>query len=287
MANGALVWDKIGDRLYETGTRDVALYVYNAASPSDPYPQGVAWNGVTGVTESPSGAEPTDLWADDIKYATMRSTEQLGGTISAYMYPDEWMECDGSKAIAAGVDVGMQTRKQFGLAYITRIGNDTELNDHAEKLHLIYGCTAKPASRDYKTVNDSPEAITFSWEFTTNPIEVGAGFKPTSIITIDSTKVNAALYASFKTVIYGGPASQARLPLPSEVLDYFGSLFHYVYEEVEAAPDDWAVTYINYYTRVGEEGSYAYIPVPAAAKVEDIPSFASDTFYKRTITTNS
>ena len=286
----ALVWDKISERLYETGDKQVALYVYGTEyTPSGgnktPYGKGVAWNGITAITESPSGADATDLWADDIKYATLRSTEQLGGTIEAYMYPDEWMECDGSKALAAGVYAGQQSRKQFGLAYATTIGNDTELNDHGEKLHLIYGATASPSQRSYSTINDSPDAITFSWEFTTNSIEIGEGFKPTSIITIDSTKVNPALYAAFKERIFGNATYQPHLPLPADVLDFFGSLFHYTYTLVAEAPDDWAVSYINYYTRVGEEGSYTYVPVPAAQKVADIPTFAANTYYYRTITT--
>lgn len=285
MAAGALKWDELGHRLYETGDKNVALYVYDTSGITGtyetPYPQGVAWSGVTAITESPSGADATDLWADDIKYATMRSTEQLGGTIEAYMYPDEWMECDGSKAIAAGVNVGMQTRKQFGLAYITTVGNDTELNDHGEKLHLIYGATANPSQRSYSTINDSPEAITFSWEFTTNPVEVGEGYKPTSIITIDSTKVNAALYAAFKLKIYGDPSTQAHLPLPAQVLSYFGTNVQYVYTEVSSEPDDWDTTYVNYYTRSGTVGAYTYTAVPVQTTAPDFDT--TGPYYKRSI----
>lgn len=189
----ALVWDRDSERLYETGIKNVALFV---VKDDGTYNNGVAWNGVTGVTESPSGAEATDLWADDRKYATLRSAEQLGGTITAYMYPKEWEICDGSAEPTDGLHFGQQARRKFALAYITTQGNDTELNDYGERLHLLYGATASPSERAYATINDSPEAIEFSWEFETTPIDVaitsGSGqsevttkYKPLSLITID------------------------------------------------------------------------------------------------------
>lgn len=276
----ALIWDKVGERFYETGDKNVALFVYDSTDTSDPYPKGVAWNGVTAITESPSGAEATDLWADDIKYATMRSAEQFGGTIEAYTYPEEFEQCDGSAQIATGVSIGQQSRKQFGLAYITTMGNDTELNDYGEKLHLVYGATASPSERSYATINDSPEAITFSWEFETTPVEVGTGYKPTSLITIDSKKVNQALYDSFKQIVYGSVSADARLPLPSEVLEFFGTNVQYTYTEVTTEPANWSTTYVNYYTRSGSAGNYVYTPVPAAATA---PTFASGTYYSRSI----
>lgn len=223
----ALVWDAEIDRRYETGDKHVALYVYDNTDPTKPYPHGVAWNGITAITESPSGAEANDLWADDMKYATMRSAEQFGGTIEAYTYPDEWMDCDGTKSLATGVYVGQQSRKQFGLAYITTVGNAAEGNEAGEKLHLIYAATASPSERSYQTINDSPEAITFSWEFETNPIEVGGAYKPTSCITIDTSKFKTdttlmTKYQSFKKKVFGDANTDPYLPLPAEVIQDFG-----------------------------------------------------------------
>lgn len=229
-----LQWDQAGERLYQTGDKNMALYVFNSTtktigSHTTNYYAGVAWNGITAVTESPSGAEPTDLWADDTKYATMRSAEQFGGTIEAYTYPDEWEQCDGSVTTDGGVTIGQQGRRAFGLAYVTTIGNDTELNDHGEKLHLVYNATANPSERSYATINDSPEAITFSWEFTTTPIDVDAtgNYKKTSLLTIDSTRVDAEKYAAFKDIVFGKDASggaegnEAYLPLPADVIAFF------------------------------------------------------------------
>ena len=188
-----LTWDNSGERLYETGVRNGVLY----PMANNAYTKGVAWNGLTAVTESPSGAEETALWADDIKYLSLRSAEEFGGTIEAYTYPDEWAECDGSATLTTGVTIGQQPRKTFGLCYRTVLGNDTDLEAHGYKLHLIYGCTASPSERAYQTINDSPEAITFSWEFTTVPVKftVGEGDNAvsytTSCVTIDSTKADA------------------------------------------------------------------------------------------------
>ena len=209
-----LVWDKTGERLYETGVKQGALYVQDSTGA---YPKGVAWNGLTTVTESPSGAEATPLYADDIKYLNLMSTEELGGTIEAYTYPDEWAECDGSAAIATGVYIGQQPRKTFGMCYRTTLGNDVENNAYGYKLHLIYGALAAPSEKAYATINDSPEAITFSWEFSTTPVNV-EGFKPTANIVIDSTKVEPAKLAALEAVLYGDTETEARLPLPDEVV---------------------------------------------------------------------
>ena len=208
-----LIWDNTGERLYETGVKQAALYVQSAGGT---YPKGVAWNGITAVTESPSGAEATALYADDIKYLSLISAEEFGATIEAYTYPDEFAECDGSASIATGVVIGQQKRKAFGLAYKTTLGNDVDNNDYGYKLHLIYGALAAPSEKAYATINDSPEAITFSWEVTTTPVSV-AGYKPTAIVTIDSTKADKTKLAALETILYGTDEVEARLPLPDEV----------------------------------------------------------------------
>lgn len=223
-----LTWDQVGERLYETGVKNGVLYVYDATKDNGEgaakggYGTGVAWNGLTAVTESPSGAEATPLYADDIKYLNLLSNEEFGATIEAYTYPDEFMECDGSKSIATGVYVGQQARKTFGLCYKTTLGNDTENNDYGYKLHLIYGCLAAPSEKAYATINDSPEAITFSWEVTTTPVEVGTGFKPTACITIDSTKCEASKLAALEAMLFGGDDSEPTLPLPAKVIEIMG-----------------------------------------------------------------
>lgn len=210
-----LVWDKSGERLYETGVKQGVLYVQDTAGT---YPKGVAWNGLTAVTESPSGAEATALYADDIKYVNLVSAEELGGTIEAYMYPDEFAECDGSVALTPGMYIGQQDRKTFGLCYRTTLGNDTDSNNHGYKLHIIYGALAAPSEKAYATINDSPEAITFSWEFKTTPVNV-TGHKPTASIVIDSTKVDAEKLAALEKILYGDDTGDGpRLPLPDEVL---------------------------------------------------------------------
>ena len=213
-----LVWDKTGERYYETGVKNGVLYVQNAGA----YPKGVAWNGLTAVTESPSGAEATALYADDIKYLNLMSNEEFGATIEAYTYPDEFAACDGSAALTDGVMLGQQKRSTFGLCYRTTLGNDTDGNDYGYKLHLIYGCLAAPSEKAYATINDSPEAITFSWEVTTTPVDAGTGFKPTSCITIDSTKVGAEGMKKLEDVLYGTDEVEARLPLPTEILTILG-----------------------------------------------------------------
>ena len=266
-----LEWDKTSERMFETGTKKGVLYVYDASKTGvgeHVYSPGVAWNGLTGVTESPSGAEATSLYADDIKYLNLYSAEELGATINAYMYPDEFAICDGSAGVqilapafsttatyevgdevsynganykcktaisTAGawdaskwtlmpsvtpMMIGQQERKTFGLCYRTAIGNDTDGQDHGYKLHLLYGCKASPSERSYETVNDSPSAITFSWTITTTPVNCvvnGVTYKPTALITIDSTKCTAAGLAALEAALYGTQSNDAYLPLPSEV----------------------------------------------------------------------
>lgn len=212
-----LVWDQAGERLYETGTDHGVVYPQNDAGA---YPQGYAWNGLTAVTESPSGAEPTDLYADNIKYLSIRSAEEFGATIEAYTYPDEFAVLDGSAQPVDGVFIGQQTRKAFGLSYRTRLGNDIKFEDFGYKLHLVYGCTVSPSEKAYQTINDSPEAITFSWEMTTTPVAV-TGYKPTSVVTIDSSKFTTEAQKGYledlEDVLYGTESAEARLPLPDEV----------------------------------------------------------------------
>ena len=211
-----LVCDESGKRIYETGVQKGVLYVQDEGGT---YPKGVAWNGLTAVTESPSGAEATPLYADDIKYLELRSAEEFGATIEAYTYPEEFEACDGSASLAKGVSIGQQDRKAFGLCYRTVVGNDVQGNSHGYKLHLIYGAVASPSEKAYATVNDSPEAVTFSWEITTTPVEI-EGFKPTASITIDSTKVNSEQLAALEKKLYG-EEGEAQLPLPSEVKTIF------------------------------------------------------------------
>lgn len=215
-----LVWDLTGERLYETGVKNGVLYPMTDAGA---YDAGVAWNGLTAVTESPSGAEATALYADDMKYLNLYSAEELGGTIEAYMYPPEFAKCNGEEEFASGVTIGQQKRSAFGLCYRTVVGNDVSSNDYGYKLHLIYGAMASPSERAYASVNDSPEAITFSWEFTTTPVAVD-GFKPTSLITIDSTKLDEAgkaKLAELETMLYGGDDAEPTLPLPNAIKALF------------------------------------------------------------------
>lgn len=208
-----LVWDATGERLYETGVNNGVLY---PQSTDGTYPKGVAWNGLTAVTESPSGAEATPLYADNIKYLNLMSVEEFGATIEAYTYPDEFSECNGEAELATGVSIGQQKRKTFGMSYKTVVGNDVDGNNHGYKLHIIYGAIAAPSEKAYATINDSPEAITFSWEVTTTPVSVD-GFEPTASITIDSTKVDSSKLTALETILYGSESEEARLPLPNEI----------------------------------------------------------------------
>ena len=237
-----LTWDDPGLRTYETGTKKGVLYLINQETKK--YDSGYAWNGLTSVTESPSGAESNPLYADDIKYLDLRSAEEFGATVEAFTYPDKFAECDGSVSLANGVYAGQQRRKPFGLCYRSTLGNDTELDSYGYKLHLIYNATASPSERAYQTVNDSPEAITFSWEITTTPVpftrtittgegadavtttetivgEDGKELKPTACITIDSTKVDKVKLAALEARLYGSDNSEPELPLPGEIYDMF------------------------------------------------------------------
>lgn len=216
-----LVWDKTGERLYETGVNQGVLYLQGAEGT---YDNGVAWNGLTAVTESPSGAEATPIFADNMKYLNLMSAEEFGATIEAYTYPDEFAACDGSASIAEGVTIGQQNRKTFGMCYKTILGNDVDGNDHGYKLHIIYGASASPSEKGYTTVNDSPEAITFSWEVTTTPVNV-TGFKPTAQLVIDSTKADNLKLKALEEILYGKDPTEPdgddgvapRLPLPDEI----------------------------------------------------------------------
>lgn len=219
-----IVWDKTGEKFYETGVDHGVLYpIQNDGS----FDNGVAWNGLSNISQSPSGAEATAIWADNIKYLNLLSAEQFGATVEAYTYPDEFAECDGSKAVATGVYAGQQTRKKFGLCYRTRIGNDVDGTDHGYKLHLVYNCLAAPSEKAYQTINDSPEAISFSWTISTEPVTVTevSNIKPTATLEIDSTKTDATKLATLEAILYGtkgdgGSAdTPARLPFPDEVIE--------------------------------------------------------------------
>ena len=209
-----IIWDNVGEKLYETGVKNGVLYTLEGGV----YTKGVAWNGLTAVTESPSGAEPTNLYADDIKYISLYSAEEFGATIEAYTYPEEFAICDGSATIADGVYIGQQARKPFGLAYKTTIGNDNDGAGYGYKLHLLYGCMASPSEKSYSTINDSPEAITFSWELTTTPVNV-EGHKPTACVTIDSTKCDKSKLTALEEILFGTESVDARMPMPNEIAE--------------------------------------------------------------------
>lgn len=213
-----ITWDKSGERYYETGVKRGVLYVMDKGA----YGNGVAWNGLTAVTESPSGAEASPMYADDIKYLNLYSAEEFAATVEAYTYPDEFAECDGSAEIAPGVTIGQQKRKTFGMCYTTVLGNDTDGNDYGYKIHIIYGANAAPSEKAYATINDSPEAITFSWELSTTPVEV-AGHKPTASLTIDSTKTTPEKMKAIEDILYGTESQEPRLPLPSEIAEVLKS----------------------------------------------------------------
>ena len=208
-----IVWDAVGEHIFETGVRNGVLYLKDSEGA---YNKGVAWNGLTSVSESPEGAEATDLYADDIKYLSLMSAENFKATIEAYTYPVEFEECDGSATIAKGVVIGQQSRKPFGLCYRTSIGNDTDGNEHGYKLHIVYGCQASPSEKQYSTINDSPDAVTFSWEVSTTPVNVN-GKKPTATLIIDSTKADKAKLTALEAILYGAESTEPRLPLPDEI----------------------------------------------------------------------
>lgn len=223
-----LVWDASGERFYETGTKKGVLYPQVGTS----YPKGVAWNGLTAVTESPEGAEATAIYADDIKYLNLRSVEDYGATIEAYMYPDEFAECNGEAVLMEGVTIGQQPRKPFGFSWVTTVGNDTEYEDYGYKIHLVWGATVSPSEKAYQTINDSPEPINFSWEIDTVPVEV-PGHKPTANMEIDVTKVGETAAKALEDILYGTENTQPRLPLPAEVLSILqGAIAAYTYSKV-------------------------------------------------------
>ncbi|WP_347256074.1 hypothetical protein [Anaerostipes sp. PC18] len=213
-----LVWDKTGEKTYETGVSQGVLYPQTSEGT---YPKGVAWNGLTSVTESPSGAEASPLYADNIKYLNLMSAEEFGATIEAYVYPEEFGECDGSAEIAPGVTIGQQSRKPFGVSYKTTLGNDTEGDKYGYKIHIIYGAMAAPSEKGYGTVNDSPESVIFSWELTTTPVVVD-GYDPTATVVVNSTKTDAAKMKALEDILYGSTETEPRLPLPDEIADIVG-----------------------------------------------------------------
>jgi hypothetical protein len=215
----ALVWDLVGERFYETGVDHGVLYIPDTTGV---YSTGVAWNGLTTVTESPSGAEPNAQYADNIKYLNLISVEEFGATVDAFTYPPEFQQFDGLGVPAPGVVVGQQPRKTFGLSYRTRVGNDSVGDAYGYKLHLVYGCIATPSEKAYNTINDSPEAIAFSWTISTTPVPV-TGFKPTALIVVDSAEVDSTALSSLEDLLYGGDAAEASLPLPDDVLALFGT----------------------------------------------------------------
>lgn len=251
-----LVWDQTGEKLYETGVKNAVLYPVSGST----YGNGVAWNGITAITESPSGAESTALYADDIKYLNLISAEEFGGTIEAYMYPDEFKQCDGSADIATGVVIGQQDRKSFGLCYRTTLGNDTTSNAYGYKLHIVYGALASPSEKGYSTINDSPDAITFSWEFKTTPVNV-TGHKPTALVTIDSTKCDPDKLALLEAKLYGADDTVAY---------------------TEFTGESFAVG-VTYYERTGagtSESPYVYTPT------EDQTKQVGKTYYTKSVTPN-
>ena len=210
-----LIWDEVGQRFFETGVKNGVLYVQDD---DGSYKNGVVWNGLTAVTESPSGAEETPLYADDVKYLTLRSAEEFGATVEAYTYPEEFEQCDGSASIANGVTIGQQARRAFGLCYRTSVGNDIQGQNFSYKLHLIYGCTVAPSEKSYSTINDNPEAITFSWELSTVPVPVD-GFSPTASLVIDASKVDEGKMQQLEDALFGNESSEATLLLPNQIME--------------------------------------------------------------------
>lgn len=213
-----LQWDETGKRFYETGVEKVVLYPMTNAA----YGTGVPWNGVTSIQESPSGAESTAIWADNIKYLNLISNEEFKATIEAYTYPDEFKACDGTSELATGLYAKQQTRSAFGLSYMTKVGNDVDGADHASQIHIIYGCKAAPSQKQYQTMNESPEAMTLSWELSTTPVDV-PGFKPTAQIVIETKELTSEKLTTLQNILWGGDETQARLPLPSELVSLLGT----------------------------------------------------------------
>ena len=247
-----LVWDAIGERTYETGTKKGVLYLQSGSQ----YPEGVAWNGLTSVSVSPEGAEATAIYADDIKYLNLRSVEDFKATIEAYTYPEEFAECDGSAWVATGVKIGQQPRKSFGFSFVSTVGNDTEFEQHGYLIHLIWGASASPSEKSYQTINDSPEAITFSWEIDTIPVEIGTvggvEYKPAAYMVIDSRLVDATALQTLENTLYGTENSVPRLPLPAEIIAMFGGTATVYTYEVVSNPTGSPVA-LDYYVRSGND----------------------------------
>ena len=245
-----LQWDTTGEHFYETGTDRAVLYpMVNGA-----YPKGVAWNGITGVTESPSGAEASPIYADNIKYLNLRSTEEYGATIEAYQSPEEFDKCDGTDSPTTGVKIGQQSRQSFGFCWRTKFGNDIDGDDYSYKIHIIYGATAAPSERGYTTINDSPEAMTLSWTVDTVPVNV-TGYKPTASIEIDAWKLTAAQLAALEDVLYGSSTADARLPLPDELFSIIEAAVTYTVVTPTGTENP---SEEGWYERSGEAGSYVY-----------------------------
>ena len=260
----AIVWDQIGEKTYETGTKKGVLYPQDQ---NGTYPNGVAWNGLTSVSESPDGGDANDIYADDIKYLVLRGVENFGGTIEAYTYPDEFAECDGSATLMAGVTIGQQPRKTFGFSYVSTIGNDTEMDSYGYKIHLIYGASASPSERSYETINDSPEPINFSWEFTTVPVPV-TGHKATSCLIVNSTKVAAAKLKKLEDALYGTDGTTTYTQFNGESFaaetDYYersGTDPDYVYTKTSDVTKQNGKTY---YTKSVTGATDPYLPLPDA-----------------------
>lgn len=271
-----LIWDAVGERRYETGTKQGVLYVQSAGGT---YPEGVAWNGLTGFTASPEGGDANDIYADDIKYLTLRGTENFKATITAYTYPDEWMQCDGSAEPTSGVYIGQQPRKTFGFACVTTLGNDVDLDNHGYKIHLVYGASASPSERSYQTINDSPEAIEFSWEISTIPVPI-TGFKPTAHMEIDSTKLTSAQLKAIEDILFGRDANVSagiesitpHLPMPDEILSIIaGESTMYTFTMVSNPSGNPSA--LDYYVRSGND----YI------KSTDTSVVDGTVYYERTV----
>ena len=269
-----LQWDQTGTRDYHVGIHSVALFVSDSTTATG-YATGVAWNGVTSIAESPSGAEATDLWANDSKYGSLRSSEQFGGTIEAYMSPVEFDVCDGSASIGSGFVIHQQNRKPFGLAYKETIGNDTDGMDHGEILHLVYNATASPSEQTHETVNDSPDVSPLSWEFDTIPVAV-EGYKPSSHFEFRSNEMGTAAWNQINEMVYGSNSSDPTLPLPATIISEFGTT--YTYTALTTEPDDWDTAYYTkYYTKYGT--TYTLIP-----RQDSAPEFVSSQYYERSAT---
>lgn len=280
-----LTWDEVGEKLYETGVDHGVLYLPDPVTGA--YDEGVSWNGLVSVTESPSGAEPTAQYADNIKYLNLISAEEFGATIEAFTYPDEFAQCDGTAEPQPGVLVGQQTRRGFGLVYRTRLGNDLAGDAFGYKLHLLYGCKAAPSEKAYTTINDSPEAITFSWEVSTSPVSV-PGLSPTSLLVIDSTKVDPADLAALEDMLFGTVGDDARLPMPAEVLAVFGAgvtnVDMTVYTNQPSFNDTTKVITLPTVTGVqwainGEDVAAGAQPALGVGEVAEVTARASSTAY--------